>query len=344
MIPPRSTSPAPPDAVTVRTPARLHLGFLDLNGSAGRRFGSIGLAVSSHHTAIRVSAASQAQVTGSAQEPELTQRLQRLTSRFYDTLGSEIDASARRVSVELLSHIPSHAGLGSGTQLALAMGTALAHFHHLDAGTRDIALQLERGRRSGIGIATFSGGGFVVDGGLGQGQTVPPVLLQRAFPSRWRIVMIMDAQHKGIHGSSEKQAFRDLPLFPIEHAHAICHLTLMKLLPALVEQDLDCFGDAVSEIQARIGDHFAPAQGGRYTSQAVAACLDHARQLGHRGVAQSSWGPTGCVFVDGESAAVTLIDQLRHHVRRTLPDHDRLTFLHTTADQQGVVIETGSRL
>ena len=29
--------------VAVQAPARLHLGFLDLNGSMGRRFGSVGL-------------------------------------------------------------------------------------------------------------------------------------------------------------------------------------------------------------------------------------------------------------------------------------------------------------
>ena len=32
-------------AARVVAPARLHLGFLDLNGSLGRRFGSIGLAI-----------------------------------------------------------------------------------------------------------------------------------------------------------------------------------------------------------------------------------------------------------------------------------------------------------
>ena len=35
----------PSGAVRVIAPARLHLGFLDLNGSLGRLFGSIGLAI-----------------------------------------------------------------------------------------------------------------------------------------------------------------------------------------------------------------------------------------------------------------------------------------------------------
>ena len=37
-------------SVTVGVPARLHLGFLDLNGGARRRFGGIGLAISDPET------------------------------------------------------------------------------------------------------------------------------------------------------------------------------------------------------------------------------------------------------------------------------------------------------
>ena len=41
-----------PSSVTVTVPARLHFGFLDLNGGLGRRFGSIGLAISDLRTRI----------------------------------------------------------------------------------------------------------------------------------------------------------------------------------------------------------------------------------------------------------------------------------------------------
>ena len=58
-------SRSPPSAnVTVTVPARLHLGFLDLNGGLGRRFGSIGLAIDGLRTSITISAASHMRVTG----------------------------------------------------------------------------------------------------------------------------------------------------------------------------------------------------------------------------------------------------------------------------------------
>ena len=42
------------DRVTVSVPARLHLGFLDLNGGLGRRFGGIGLAINQLGTRITI--------------------------------------------------------------------------------------------------------------------------------------------------------------------------------------------------------------------------------------------------------------------------------------------------
>jgi len=44
-----------PEGITVTIPARLHLGFLDLNGGLGRRFGSIGLAITGSAHEDRVS-------------------------------------------------------------------------------------------------------------------------------------------------------------------------------------------------------------------------------------------------------------------------------------------------
>lgn len=330
------------DRVTVRAPARLHLGFLDLNASIGRRFGSIGLAVNSHHTQLTVTSADSFAVEGESISSETETRLQSISQRFYQTLGRHVAEDEQRLHIRVDAAIPEHAGLGSGTQLALTLGTALAKRHQLQSDTTRLAQELGRGQRSGIGIATFDHGGFVLDGGLKPQQSVPPVLMHQAYPDNWRIVLIMDPHHQGIHGSHEKQAFRELPVFPLPHAQAICHKTLMQLLPALIEHDIDQFGAAITDIQALIGDHFAEAQGGRYTSPTVAACLRQAQRLGHKGIAQSSWGPTGCIFVSSEQQAQTLIQQLTDFIDA---DKNRLkvpVFISAQADNRGAIIETVS--
>ena len=52
-------------ALTLRAPARLHLGFLDPGGSLGRRFGSVGLVIGGFETEVELSAAVSNQVSGS---------------------------------------------------------------------------------------------------------------------------------------------------------------------------------------------------------------------------------------------------------------------------------------
>lgn len=304
-------SPVRHQIINVQAPARLHLGFLDLNGGLGRHFGSIGLAVNSHYTHISLTENDTHQPSEITLSDVAQNKINKLINQFYSTLGTHIPAELRQDRLHVHSLIPEHAGLGSGTQLALVIGRILATYHQLDTPTSKIALAMDRGKRSGIGISTFDSGGFVVDAGLGANSPTPVRLFQQDFPSQWRLVMLMDKNHQGIHGQKEIQAFQQLPIFPLQHSKHICHLTLMQLLPALIEQDIELFGAAVSEIQALIGQHFAPAQGGQYTSKSIATLMQHSKSLGFTGMAQSSWGPTSCVFTESQSQADRLMDELR---------------------------------
>lgn len=331
----------PNTAVRVSAPARLHLGFLDLNGDSGRKFGSIGLAINSYFTIIKAQRAGHTSVTGHSASPQIIQKAEKLLGKFYQTIGKDIAASDQNIAITIEQLIPDHSGFGSGTQLALTVGTALCHLHNIKATTAEIAQQLGRGKRSGIGIATFELGGFIIDGGNKPNHnTPPPLLAHHPFPSEWRMVLIMDPEQKGVHGQQEKNAFTTLAQFPLLNSQAICHLCLMQLLPALVEKDLDQFGDATTKIQRLIGDHFAPAQGGRYTSDNVALVLEQALNLGHTGIAQSSWGPTGVVFVDNETTATSLISDLKNYTQSALPAGNKLTFSIAQADKHGAIIET----
>ncbi len=282
--------------------------------------------------------AAETSIIGTAISPGLIQRVQHILEGFYSSLGSNIPDQQQSVLVKLVELIPSHAGLGSGTQLALAICTALCQLHTISASTQEIAQQLGRGTRSGIGIATFDHGGFIIDGGLSATSTTPPLLAHYDFPQDWRVVLIIDNSSQGVHGEQERQAFDTLVDFSLADSQAICHHVLMQLLPALVEQKINLFGQAITDIQSLIGDHFAPAQGGRYTSQQVASLLNHAQKLGHTGIAQSSWGPTGCIFVENDDAAKQLLSQLSHYAKQQMPEYHGLSFVITPAHNVGAEI------
>lgn len=223
------------------------------------------------------------------------------------------------VHIQVDEVAPPHLGLGSGTQLCLAVGAALAHLYGLDLETGAIAERLGRGRRSGIGIGSFESGGFLMDGGRGGATSSPPVTARLDFPEHWRLVLLLDRRGKGLHGDRELDAFRRLPTFPSEKAAHLCRLALMQILPGLAEEDLGPFAAGIAEIQRTVGDHFAPAQGGRFTSPAVAEALEQAQECGYEGVGQSSWGPTGFVLTEGEHEAQALVVELRRRLGELFP-------------------------
>ena len=286
-------------SVRVRAPARLHLGFLDMNGALGRRFGSIGLAVDRPATRLTVTRSPSNAASGA--ESARSVKLAQLFSRGH----------ASGYSVDVEEAIPAHAGLGSGTQLALAIGTAIARLEGRELSAQDLAGLGERGVRSGIGLAAFGGGGFLVDGGRGPSDRPPPLTLRCDFPEDWRVLLMLDPSQAGVSGDAEKKAFAALPEFPETAAAHICHLVLMKLVPGLKEHDIKAFGSALTEIQEIVGGHFAARQGGSaWTSPAVGRIAKQMQALGATGIGQSSWGPTGFAFVDCDEAAVRLYHSL----------------------------------
>jgi len=280
--------------VAVFAPARLHFGFLDLQGGLGRRFGSLGLVIDGFGTRLRIARADAPAATGPQAERAL-QCLERAAFAFG------LPANAR---IEIEQVIPDHVGLGSGTQLGLAVGAALTRLHGRQTATRDIAGAVGRGARSGIGIGAFDLGGFLVDGGLGPATEVAPIVSRLDFPPEWRMLLILDPKRQGLSGAIEKAAFSALPAFPESLSGRLCRILMMQLLPGIAERQFKAVADALGEIQDRTGDYFSPLQNGRYTSPAVSEVLGWLHESGITGIGQSSWGPTGfALFESADQAA-----------------------------------------
>lgn len=322
----RATEPVHPLEVRVTAPARLHLGFLDLEGGLGRRFGSLGLTIEGFATRLRLTRAAATTVTGASDLDRARDLLA--------TLSVKLDLPPLAVAIE--ETIPAHAGLGSGTQLGLALGMGAARLMGLETRPRDVARLLERGARSGIGIGAFEEGGFILDGGRGRAPEPPPVTVRLPFPPSWRLLLILDEGSEGLHGSGETGAFQDLPPSTPERAGELCRRVVMQLLPGIVTADLAAVSEAIGLIQRRVGDHFAPAQGGRFTSPAVSEVLAWLERQGIAGIGQSSWGPTGFALLADERAAH---DIRRAAEQRFQPPYAGLRFVVTRARNRGASIE-----
>ncbi len=307
--------------VSVIAPARLHMGFIDLSGSLDRHFGSIGVALNEHTTRLTLTHASQRNITGpSALRADkcLTMLCQAL--KVPDKLAITIETA-----------IPEHIGLGSGTQMSLAIGSALNAYYGLGLTVREIASMMDRGLRSGIGIGIFEQGGLVVDGGRGEKTITPPVLVHMDIPATWRFILVHDQRGQGLHGEQEVQAFQELPSFPQQEAARLCYLLLMQGLPAVAENDLNKFGEVISQLQLSVGQHFASAQGGIFTSPEVAAAMQWLAQQGAVAIGQTSWGPTGFCAVEGVSVA----EAITRKAREKFAHFDKLSFVTASARNSG---------
>jgi beta-RFAP synthase len=283
--------------VSVKTPARLHLGLIDLNGSLGRMFGGLGVGIDRPNFVIEAEPSATLTVTG-----QETQLATNLANRFFNAYPA-----SQKAHIHVKEAIPAHSGLGSGTQFALAIATSLAKLNGIKATVPQLALAMGRAQRTGVGTAIFEKGGFVVDGGKKTGGAgFPPLIYRQPFPDDWRFLIAVPNVKKGLSSTEEKSAFNKLPPMPQAEVAKICHLTMLKLLPALAEKDIECFGEALTAIQIVTGNYFASVQGGTYSNAEVTQTLEFVRGLGVYGFGQSSWGPAVYGVVKREQAVPAL--------------------------------------
>lgn len=297
------------------------MGFIDLSGSLGRHFGSIGVALNEISTRLSVTSAAQLTITGPA-----AQRAEKCMAQLCEALHV-----CNKVNITIETAIPEHVGLGSGTQMSLAIGAALNEFYGLGLSVREIAAVTDRGLRSGIGIGVFEQGGLVVDGGRGEKTITPPVLAHMDVPDEWRFILVLDERGQGLHGQQEIQAFKELPTFPQQEAARLCYLLLMQGLPAVAENDIAKFGDVISQLQRSVGEHFSSAQGGVFTSPEVATAMQWLERQGAVAIGQTSWGPTGFCAIDGIQLAESIADQ----ARQAFAHFDKLSFAVVSARNSG---------
>ena len=247
--------------ILITAPARLHLGFMDLNGSLGRKFGSVGLAIDSIETSITVS---KKPIQNNVEINEFNKRAYdyaRLILKAYELNDS--------VSIDIHKKIPEHAGLGSGTQLALTVGIAISKIFNLNLSLMDIGKILDRGNKSGIGIGAFEHGGFLRDGGKGKSDDLPPIIVRQNYPSNWRIILLINSRKRGIHGQKEYNAFKALSPFPENLSEQLCRLVNMVIMPSLIEKNFYDFSTSIGKLQKIVGTHFSPIQGGVYSNQDI---------------------------------------------------------------------------
>jgi len=285
--------------VRVTTGARLHFGPLAVGAQKGRTFGGVGLMIDTPGWQIDLERSEQDAVCAADQ----TERITGFRERFRRNSTTRVPSC--RITVT--RHMLSHAGLGSGTQLALAVARGLAALAgDVDIDAIQLAQRTERGQRSAIGTHGFAAGGFLVDAGRPVSGELGALACRLEMPADWRFLLASPQQSTGLSGSSEQRAFESLAPMPDETTAELCRIVVMDWLPAVQSADFPGFCAALDAFGGLVGEYFHPVQGGVFTDEAMASLAAELHAAGIHGIAQSSWGPTIAICCPHSNAAEEL--------------------------------------
>ena len=311
----------------ISTPARLHFGIIDMRGDLGRIHGSVGVSIQKPRLVLDIAESRETKIIGA--RSTRAQEIVMILMKTYDIKSG--------VSLTIHEDIPEHTGFGSGTQLALAIGTGLNRIFDLGLSVDDIAVRLERSRVSGIGTHGFLCGGFIVDGGhnVDNRDSVPPVIYRQDFPEKWKFIVCIPKIDKGFSGEQEQTAFKKLEPPPADTVAAVSRIVLMQMIPAIIDEDIGLFGDAMTRLDTTFGDYWKKIQGGTYTHKRIEECVNHLLDNGAYGAGQSSWGPALYGLADGPKQANALLEEMNRFLNAG--DNSGSAFI-TDADNTGAQI------
>jgi beta-ribofuranosylaminobenzene 5'-phosphate synthase len=323
--------------VIVRTPSRVHVTLIDLHGGSGRVDGGIGIALDEPGVLIEAELAPALAVSG--EDAAIRERVGGIAADVLQKLGA-----GGSVAITVRSSYPAHVGLGSGSQLALAVARAIAELHGRHLPVKELAKLVGRGGTSGIGTAAFEYGGFIVDGGhtfgaggekqdfrpsaASRGVSPPPIIARHDFPSDWKILVAIPDVPAGASGKIETDIFRAHCPVPLDEVQALSHEILMRMLPGIASRDLDLFGSSINAVQ---GLGFKKVELGLQPPQ-VTGLLPVLRDAGAAGAGLSSFGPA--IYAIGDTG-MTALEQA---ARSFLDEHGGGTTFITTARNSGATV------
>lgn len=293
----------------IKTPARLHITLLDLNGSYGRMDGGIGFSIAEPQFILE-----SEKVSGHGISIEFNDKI--TDEEAIEECNSKIIDAANLIKehyniedgfkFKVHTAFPPHSGFGSGTQIALATAKLITETAGIKATSVELSTIVGRGGTSGIGTYCFDNGGFIADGGHSLKEksgflpssastaSPPPLLGRYEFPEEWDIIIAIPPYGLSIHDGEEINLFEKFCPLPIREVEQLSHIVFMNLIPFMIEKDIEGFGWCIDNIN-KIG--FQKAELTLYDER-MYNLMQTMRDAGAYGVGMSSFGPTIYTVVD----------------------------------------------
>jgi len=308
--------------LTVTTGSRLHFGLILAADKSCWHFGGAGLMVRRPGWTVDLSGepSSDDVVSGS---PEAVRRAELVLKRLREF------ADIPRVNIHIRNEVPFHTGLGSGTQLALAVASGVRTLFQipLASSSFDLSRLAGRAERSAIGTGGFELGGFLIDRGVG----VSPDRVSRIIvPQEWRFLLVRPEAGTGISGSTEQAYFGQQNFMPADLVSELIRILSGQIDAAIRNQDFDRFAEELERYGNLAGSFYAHEQGDIFSDPVIRKLVDHLHSRGIIGAAQSSWGPGICIPARSETHIREILTQIPDEI-----DGNRLISTVTEAMNHG---------
>lgn len=307
----------------IKSPSRLHLGLIDMNGSYGRLDGGIGLTIQDPNLCLYGETAEKG-ITVDFNDNfifdddikmEYTQKITKAAQKVTDYYDVD-EGFYFRVDKAYLTH----SGLGSGTQIALSTGKLITEFIGQESNGYTLGKITGRGGTSGIGVFAFDYGGFIVDGGHSKKEkdsflpssasnASPPQLFGRyEFPEEWGVLLVILKSDVSVNGQKEVNIFQDYCPIDRQEVELFSHLIFVNMIPFLLEKDLPCFGNVINKVQT-IGFKNIEV---KLQSDNIKNLMKKLTEIGAYAVGMSSFGPTVYSFYDESNKHI--VDEIKDYV------------------------------
>ncbi len=305
--------------IRITTPCRIHLSLIDENGYTGRVDGGIGLMLDRPNVVFEATNhAEEFKIEAHKYYRESIEVINEKASRVFKTFN----ISNKNFHFFLKRYYPSHVGLGSKTQLSLAIATAIIKLKEINKiSIKELTKLMERGGTSGIGWKGFEGGGFIVDAGHDFGigkekETFLPssasssadpalTIFRYTIPEHWRFVLVIPNVKKGAYGDEEVSIFQTHAPIPKIEVNEVSHQILMKIIPGILKQDLTCFGEGLKRIQT-IGFKKVEIE---LQHEIVKKVLAFFQTYGVKAYGMSSFGPSVIGITESDEEANILLKE-----------------------------------
>lgn len=236
-----------------------------MNGSIGRIDGSVGFTLENPGWKIIFETINDGQLKISLPRDFEGDYVENLVYDILKQYGISLENASMKISV--IETISRHIGLGSKTQLALALADGVSRLLKLEGtplSKEILASVVKRGGTSGIGVTSYFIGGFIIDGGhdYGEGKekysflpssasdaAPAPVLFRDELPGEWRTVVAVPRFAEGAHDAEEVNIFKECCPVPLNDVEKLAHIILMKLMPAVKRKNFDDICDCINFFQ-----------------------------------------------------------------------------------------------